>query len=110
MRSFFTDPNLILLAEDGHRIAGFIVGIIAADELQIANIVVSPEFRQQGIGTLLFDAIARAAIDRGAEVCFLEVASSNYKALAFYQSKGFSDIGNSSNYYKNCDDDLMLQA
>jgi ribosomal protein S18 acetylase RimI-like enzyme len=47
-----------------------------------------------GIGTALMDAAFSVARDREYTTCWLKVWEGNHKAIGFYKSKGFSQIGN----------------
>jgi len=61
--AFADAAGLCLLAEDSvrARVAGFLVGRLAADEAEILNLAVAPGYRRQGIGRrLVAEALAVA--------------------------------------------------
>ncbi len=90
--------TLSLVAEDSEAgngsppVAGFLLGQVAAEEMEILNFAVASARRRQGLGReLLQQAFAQAAA-RGVRRCWLEVRASNQAALLFYQSQGFVEL------------------
>jgi ribosomal protein S18 acetylase RimI-like enzyme len=80
------------------RLAGFvalrdgkIVGHVSyrgdGDRCEIASIAARP--RHSGIGTLLMDAVLRAAREEGYGTAWLTTTNDNLDALRFYQRLGF---------------------
>lgn len=55
----------------------------------IDNVVVHPDFRRQNIATTLLKNAENIAIELGAEIIELEVASANVAALELYQTLAF---------------------
>ncbi|MEY2701045.1 MAG: ribosomal-protein-alanine acetyltransferase [Pseudomonadota bacterium] len=72
---------------------------IAAGEAHLLNICLAPEIQGKGLGRVLLEHLAHEARTRGADVLFLEVRSSNFRAIALYQSSGFNEIGSRKGYY-----------
>lgn len=104
-------PNSIFVAENNEgSITGFIAVLVVSDELQILNIVVSPEFRNKGIATLLIRSAAIHAATIGAQNCFLEVDAANQPALSLYEKLGFKETGRRPKYYSNGNDAIMMLA
>lgn len=83
---------------------------LAADEAEILNIAVHPDFRHLGIGSRLMRHLMHAAHERGAASLYLEVRASNVAAHALYRSLGFDEIGVRKNYYKSPREDAVLMA
>jgi len=110
LRSSFDDPNIILVAEEGGVVVGFVIGIMAAEELQIANIAVDPSRRRSGIATALIKALAAIAFDRGATACYLEVGAGNIAAKHLYQSIGFTNVGKRLKFYSDGEDAYTMFA
>jgi ribosomal-protein-alanine N-acetyltransferase len=80
----------------GNRIAGFLVArTVAADEREILNLAVAPEFRRRGVASALLASVFRGF--RGA--VFLEVRESNTIAQEFYKSLGFKELSKRAGYY-----------
>ena len=82
----------------GNRIAGFLVArTLAADEREILNLAVAPEFRGKGVARALLDQAFEAF--RGS--VFLEVRESNLVAQEFYNSLGFKELSRRKGYYES---------
>lgn len=110
LAAIVTQPYLTFVAigEDGSP-GAFAIGILAADELQIANIVVAPPLRRCGIGAHLLNVLMHAAARRGAVECFLEVALDNAAAIALYRAAGFIEAGIRKNFYADGGDALVMK-
>ena len=96
------DPSMVtLLAEAGHRLAGFAqlrwgrtpacVQATAAGEIQ--RLYVLGDFHGKGIAHTLMDACLQAMASRGSDVAWLGVWERNPKAIAFYRKFGFVEVG-----------------
>ena len=84
------------VAIEGNRIVGFLVArTLAADEREILNLAVAPDFRRQGVARALLDNAFNGF--RGA--VFLEVRESNEVAQEFYKSLGFKGVSKRAGYY-----------
>ena len=79
------------------RIAGFLASREVADECEILNLAVSPEFRRLGVAT----ALVRQVLSSHKGCCFLEVRESNKAARSLYRKLGFEEIAMRSGYYDN---------
>ena len=86
----------VLVAVDGNRIVGFLVTrTLAADEREILNLAVVPDFRRKGVARALLGSTFQAF--RG--YVFLEVRESNRVAQEFYKSLGFQELSKRPGYY-----------
>lgn len=92
------------------RLVGYAVGWVAADEAELADLAVSEESRDQGIGAVLVRAFAREAGVRGARRLYLEVRVSNERAQRFYDRLGFGVVGRRTAYYRNPREDALAMA
>ena len=81
---------------------------LLADELEITNIVVDPNYRRQGFAKSLLQQQFKWSVTLGAIKCFLEVKKSNTNAINLYFGLGFSKIGLRAGYYKDGEDALIL--
>lgn len=99
-----TDPNVEANAlVSHHRLAGFILSRIAADEAEVLTIAVDPAWRKQGLGRqLLRNHLARLA-GRRVTALFLEVEDENKAARALYARSGFEQVGERQAYYARPD-------
>jgi ribosomal-protein-alanine N-acetyltransferase len=85
-----------LVAVEGNRIVGFLVArTLSADEREILNLAVAPDFRRKGVARALLDSALQAF--RGC--VFLEVRESNGVAQKFYKSLGFKELSKRTGYY-----------
>ena len=98
--------NVLVTEERSGVIAGFALGRVAADEGELFQIAVLPEFRRQGIAGRLLAALHEEMRRRGAACCFLEVRSRNAPATALYEKNGYVYISTRRNYYP--DDDASI--
>lgn len=89
-------------------ITGFLVSRQAADEMEILNLAVLPEFRRNGLGRQLVEDALLIARRRGAKSAHLEVRSSNRLAIAFYRVCGFRASGRRESYYRDPVEDALL--
>jgi [ribosomal protein S18]-alanine N-acetyltransferase len=96
-------------AED-KRLAAMIVSWIVIDELHIATIATHPEFRRQGIGTLILKYALKDAAASEVRRAFLEVRASNEAALDMYRKFGFEISGRRTKYYKDNGEDAILMT
>jgi ribosomal-protein-alanine N-acetyltransferase len=77
---------------------GFLVTrSVAAEEREILNLAVVPDFRRKGVARALLDSTLRAF--RGC--FFLEVRESNAVAQEFYKSLGFKELSKRRGYYES---------
>ena len=91
-------------------IIAFAIVMYAADELQITNLAVHPDYRKNRVATFLLDTLLSQARMSGTRTAHLEVRSSNSKALNLYKKFGFSLISVRKNYYKAPLEDAYLMS
>jgi ribosomal-protein-alanine N-acetyltransferase len=77
-------------------VAGFLVSRPIADEREILNVAVAPEFRRRSIAS----ALVRHELGTVGKAWFLEVRESNEAAVRLYKSFGFNVVGKRSEYYQ----------
>lgn len=80
----------------------------AADEGQILNLAVHPDFRRQGFGAAVLSELLRMAAERGCREVSLEVRISNRAAIALYERAGFSTAGIRRHFYRNPAEDAAV--
>lgn len=100
--------NLYLAAEEDGRLAGYGAVCVIAGEGEIQKIAVLEEFRRQGLGRKLLDAMVAAARNRGARAMTLEVRESNEPAIKLYFSAGFRTEAQRKDYYRNPREDALI--
>ncbi len=107
----FEFGSFLVLETDG-GIIGFVVSWYVADEIQVNNIGIIPEYRRKGMGTMLLDRLVADSCLRKPrpDKIVLEVSSANCAALEFYRQYGFSETGRRKNYYRRSDAVLMIKG
>ncbi len=107
-RSLLRRRNAVLLvAEEGERIAGYAVLWIVSDVAELGNLAVRPAFRGQGTGRALLDEVLREATG-GVRTVILEVRESNKAARQLYAEAGFRIVGVRSDYYVSPREDALV--
>ncbi len=96
------------VAAVGDVICGYSVIYYAAGEAEVANIAVSAEHRQLGVGSLLLALAFSALKGVGTEALFLEVRQSNLAAQNLYQKFNFEVVGTRKNFYRDPAEDALL--
>lgn len=99
------------IEEGGVRVpAGFVLGWVAADELEIIDLAVEPALRRRGIGERLLSFLIEETAAGGVATVFLEVRRSNGVAQALYKKLGFSEVGLRPRYYRGGEDALLFRC
>ena len=98
------NPNeTIYIYKENNIIKGFIHTQNGLDIIDLLNIIVKPEYQNQGIGSVLLKYIIDNKQDKK---IMLEVRSKNINAIKLYQKYNFKIINIRKNYYK--DDDAII--
>ena len=98
------NPNeTIYIYKENNNIKGFIHTQNGLDIIDLLNIIVKPEYQNQGIGSILLKYIIDNKQDKK---LMLEVRSKNINAIKLYQKYDFKIINIRKNYYK--DDDAII--
>src|SRR5512135_661165 len=95
-------------AELNGRVAGILVGRVAADEFEILNLAVGKGCRRRGVASQLVNAALEGSRAAGARQAYLEVRASNEGGIAFYSRMGFRVCARRPNYYRNPVEDAVL--
>ena len=109
-RLWETDGGVILIAEEGGDLLGYVWARFVLDEGDIGNIAVAPGFRRRGAGAALLKALLEEAERRQAAVVQLEVRESNLAARRLYEKNGFETVGKRKNYYEKPAEDAILMS
>ncbi len=88
--------NVILIAEDGNVVVGFVLGTWDGARAFLFKISVDPVVQRQGIGTMLVKEAARAFREMGAVTLGLSAADGTggdqNNAVPFWEKLGFEQI------------------
>ena len=97
-----------IVAKLNNEIVGFAGIINTLDQMEITNIVVRKDMRNQGIGNTLLNELIKLTIDSKMNTIFLEVNSNNLSAIRLYEKNGFKQVGLRKKYYNNTDDAILM--
>jgi ribosomal-protein-alanine N-acetyltransferase len=96
------------VAELKGAVVGFLIGRIAADELEILNMAVSRARCRNGIGSKLLESVIEFSREAGSARAYLEVRASNAPAISLYARHGFTECGRRAQYYREPVEDALL--
>lgn len=99
-----------LVTEAGSAVTGYIVVRVVADEAEVLNLAVAPEWRRRGLGSALLLALIKELQSRQLASVFLEVRESNHAALDFYNNHGFLPTGRRTAYYRDPVEDAICMV
>ena len=102
------DFSFNFVLENDSCLIGYVGVWLMYEQAQITTIGVSPHYQRQGYGRLLMNTMIDLAIQHGCETMSLEVRVSNEKAIALYQSLGFTIEAIRKNYYQDNHEDAYL--
>ncbi len=97
-----------IVAKLNNEIVGFAGIINTLDQMEITNIVVRKDMRNQGIGNTLLNELIKLTIASKMNTIFLEVNSNNLSAIRLYEKNGFKQVGLRKKYYNNTDDAILM--
>ena len=84
--------GVILIAEEGGELLGYVWARFVLDEGDIGNVAVAPGFRRRGAGAALLEALLEDAARR------------------LYEKNGFETVGKRKNYYEKPAEDAILMS
>ena len=99
---------LWLVAMDGESLAGYVGSQTVMDETDMMNLAVTPQFRRQGVGEALLNALVASLKELGSRCLTLEVRDSNGPARALYAKLGFAEVGRRRGYYRDPREDALI--
>ena len=103
------DVSRLLVAKDSDgRIVGFCGFWLVLDELHINNLAVLPEYRRQGVASIILNRVFDDGRRAGARRATLEVRRSNEIAQRLYTRFGFAVAGVRRGYYRHPDEDALV--
>ena len=104
LKHFIDSMTVLKYIENGQTI-GFIKFLSMYDRMEIENIEVLEEYRNNNIGTKLMSYLISIAIEEHAINITLEVRPSNEYARKLYKNFGFREVALRKYYYGDEDDD-----
>lgn len=97
-----------LVAEVDGMVVGYVGSQTVLDAADMMNLAVSPDYRQQGVGQALVNALVEHLQQNKVIALLLEVRVSNAPAIALYESLGFEQVGRRPRYYHNPREDALI--
>ena len=97
-----------IVGELDGRIIAYAGAWVSFNQAEVMSVAVEPEFRGQGIGTILFGELIEAVKLRGATAITLEVRPSNTAAIMLYESFGLRSVGRRRGYYIDNGEDALI--
>ncbi|MDR2852396.1 MAG: ribosomal protein S18-alanine N-acetyltransferase [Burkholderiaceae bacterium] len=83
----------------GSALLGYFVAMKGVEEVHLLNLTVAPAYQRQGWAALMLEALRLWSRAQGARWVWLEVRTSNARALAVYERHGFHRAGMRKGYY-----------
>lgn len=90
------------------KVLGYCGLYFAADEGEITNVAVLPEYRGNGIADQILAEVLLDAKSRELTQIFLEVRASNIPAQKLYEKHGFTSQGIRKNFYREPKEDAIV--
>ncbi len=103
-----TDTAVGYVCLDAGRVVAYGGMLIAADEGQITNVAVHPDFRRQGLGAKIVQALCSYADKNCLSPLSLEVRASNTAAIELYRCFGFAVAGRRNHFYRKPAEDALV--
>ena len=96
------NPDCAYVAEGGGRVVGFVCNRLYRHRSvgHVTNIAVTAAFQGRGIGKALIEESLRCFREKGMRYARIETLEQNAKALKFYPSLGFREVGRQIYYFK----------
>lgn len=102
------DTARYFVAEKDGKIIGYGGMWVIIDEAHITNLAVLTEYRGQGVGQALVDALKDQAREENCRAATLEVRLSNLIARRLYEKSGFAPVGIRPRYYSDNNEDALI--
>ena len=97
-----------IVCELDGKIIAYAGAWVSFNQAEVMSVAVDPEFRGQGVGTILFGELIKAVKARGATAITLEVRPSNEAAIKLYKSFGLRSVGRRRGYYLDNGEDALI--
>jgi [ribosomal protein S18]-alanine N-acetyltransferase len=93
----------------GPELVGYVCHWLNAEEVEIQNVAVAPEWRRRAVARRLIEYVLAEASEAGAQRATLEVRVHNHPAIRLYRTFGFREIGCRRGYYTDGEDALLME-
>ncbi len=105
---FDSEISNVLVAKFHGVVVGYVSFTVIIDECQIINFATKNQFKRQGVGKTVMEALISHCENLGVKKYFLEVRVSNEGAIALYKKYGFVPVGISKNHFSAPREDAVL--
>ncbi len=83
------DPDLFLVAEDGHEIVGVVLGAWDGRRGWVNHLAVRPDHQRAGVGRALLSELERRLVKKGARKVNAQIYKQNVASFEFFKSVGY---------------------
>lgn len=106
--SMTSDFDRVEVLEKDGVFQGYVIYSVVCDSADLLRIAARPEYRRQGVGTVLMDRMIKACESAEVQNIFLEVRQSNAPAIGMYDRFGFKEISRRKRYYTSPVEDCIV--
>jgi len=101
---------LILISSNASQsqILGYLCCWLILNECHILNLSIHTDFQRKGLASKLINHLFEFCQKKGVHTIYLEVRTSNHKAISFYKKNGFEVYGQRKRYYTDTGEDALL--
>ncbi len=111
LKNLLEDENSVVFVAVNNDITCGYCGVnTILDEGYITNVAVLENYRKQGMGRMLVNALVDFAKDKSLAFLTLEVRKSNTPAINLYSKNGFETVGERKNYYTSPTENALLMT
>jgi len=100
--------SVCLVALARGRIIGYSCCWIVIESAELGNIAVDPDYQRRSVGSRLLKRTIEICRSKDVTALFLEVRTSNRKAIELYEHFGFARIGLRRGYYSQPLEDALI--
>ncbi len=97
-------------AVKGQKTVGYVSLYTVFDEGYVNNIAVLPEYRRQGIASMLLEKLNEFTKEKKLSFISLEVRASNIGAINLYEKFGYKKEGERKNFYTNPQENAIIMT
>ena len=112
IEELLNQDSICLVAKVNKRIVGFMISrlIMLNHSIDLYNISVLSEFRNQNIATRLLNTLDKLLKVHDSREIWLEVRESNMVAINFYKKNNFKEISKRKSFYINPIEDAIVMC
>ncbi len=102
--------NIGMVAEQSHRIVGFMVYRLMTTKLQLLNLAVAPDLWRQGIGAQMISRLVHKLTQQKRNEIFAYLRETNLSAQCFFAKNGFVATSVARGWYEDTHEDAFLMC